>query len=100
MYPALQLHDPFPIDWFWPGDFNGSEARVLATTDRLNRGGDYLVLFQTIGQPDLVSGNPLPPATLDSTIHTYTPVVSEIYSRLNGRRTTCGTFLVVYSAPT
>jgi len=97
MYPALSLRDPFPIDWIWPGDFNGSEARILATTDSLNREGDYLVLFQTIGEPELVSGNPLPSATLDSQIHSYSPITLEIYSRLNGQRMTCGTFLVVYS---
>jgi hypothetical protein len=97
IYPALNLRNPFPIDWMWPDSMRGSEARILATTDRLNRDGDYLVLFQTIGEPELVSGSSLPPATLGSQIHAYTPIAAEIYDRLSGERTTCGTFLVVYS---
>ena len=97
IYPALSLRNPFPIDWIWPGDFNGSEARILSVADQLNNEGDYLVLFQTIGEPELVNGSSLPDARIDSPIHTYSPIVPEIYSRLNGRRTTCGTFLVVYS---
>jgi hypothetical protein len=100
MYVALSLNNPFPTDWLWPGDYNGSEARILATTDTLNRDGDYLVLFQTIGEPELVSGAPLPQATLASPIHTYSPLTSEIYDRLAGRHTTCGTFLVIYSPAT
>jgi hypothetical protein len=99
MYVALSLHNPFPTDWLWPGDYNGSEARILATTDVLNREGDYLVMFQTVGDPELVSGTPLPQATLASPIHTYSPLTNEIYDRLAGRRTTCGTFLVVYAPP-
>lgn len=97
MYVALSLHNPFPIDWMWPGDFNGSEARILATTDRLNRDGDYLVLFQTVGEPELVSGSSIPAATLGSQIHAYTPIPTEIYDRLTGQRTICGAFLVVYA---
>jgi len=100
LYPALSLRNPFPIDWIWPGDFNGSEATILGTTKSLNREGDYLVLFQTIGEPELVSGNPLPSATLDSQLHAYSSILAEIYFSLSGQRTTCGTFLVVYSPPT
>lgn len=99
MYPALHLLNPFPIDWLWPDSIHGSEARILATTDALNRNGDYLVMFQTIGEPELVSGAPLSQATLASPIHTYTPVTNQIYDRLTGQRTTCGTFLVVYAPP-
>jgi len=97
IYPALSLRNPFPIDWMWPDSMHGSEARILATADRLNNEGDYLVLFQTIGEPELVSGSSLPDARIDSPIHTYSPIVPQIYSRLNGQRATCGTFLVVYS---
>ena len=99
MYPALSLTNPFPIDWIWSEDIHGSEARILATTDRLNREGDYLVMFQTIGEPGIVNGPSLPPATLDSNVLPSTDLPSQIYARLRGTRTTCGTFLVVYSPP-
>ena len=32
-------------------------------------------------------------------IWAYTPIPAEVNSILQGRRTTCGTFLVVYSPP-
>jgi hypothetical protein len=99
MYPVLGLRNPFPIDWIWPYDIHGSEGRILATTDQMNRDGDYLVLFQTIDEPDVVNGTSLPNASPTSTIPTYTPLTAEIYARLNGVKTTCGSFLVVYSAP-
>jgi hypothetical protein len=97
LYPALSLDDPFPIDWMWPDDMRGSEGRILGTTDRLNASGDYLVLFQTIGEPDLVAGKPIPDATVATPIFAYTPIPVEIYSRLNGRRFTCGSLLAVYA---
>ena len=97
MYPALSLNNPFPIDWIWSEAIHGSEARILATTDRLNREGDYLVMFQTIGEPGVVNGPSLPAATLDSSPLPSTDLPGEIYSRLHGARSTCGPFLVVYS---
>jgi hypothetical protein len=100
MYPALSLNNPFPIDWIWSEDIHGSENRILATADRLNSEGDYLVLFQTIGEPAVVNGSSLPAATLDSSPLPSTDLPGEIYSRLRGTRSTCGPFLVVYSPPT
>ena len=99
MYPALGLNNPFPIDWIWPLDVHGSESRIVATTDWLNQHGDYLVMFQTIDAPQVLAGT-LTPARPDSPIYAFTPIPQEIYSRLNGSRSTCGTFLVVYSPPT
>jgi hypothetical protein len=97
MYPALHLRNPFPIDWMWPDDIHGSVDKILATTDRLNQEGDYLVLFQTIGEPDVVGHGILPAASLQSPIFAYTTVPNEIMARLNGTKSTCGTFIVVYS---
>jgi hypothetical protein len=99
MYPALSLDNPFPIDWIWWQSVHGSEDRILATTDRLNSEGDYLVLFQTIGESSVVNGPSLPPATLSSNVLPSTALPAEIYARLHGMRGTCGTFLVVYSPP-
>jgi len=99
MYPALSLRNPFPIDWIWPYDVHGSESRILGTTDQLNRDGDYLVMFQTVDEPQIVNGDSLPPASAGSPIQAFTPIAAEIYARLNGVKTTCGTFLVVYEPP-
>ncbi len=99
IYPALSLNNPFPIDWIWWDSVHGSEARILATTDLLNREGDYLVMFQTIGEPAVVNGPSLPPAKLSSNVLPSTDLPAEIYARLHGTRATCGTFLVVYSPP-
>ena len=98
IYPALGLHDPFPIDWMWPDDIHGSEASILSTVTRLNASGDYLVMFQTVDEPQVVAGA-LTPATPDSKIATYTPIVNQVYAGLAGARSTCGTFLVIYSPP-
>jgi hypothetical protein len=100
MYPALHLRNPYPIDWMWPDSMHESEARILATTDLLNHEGDYLVLFQTVDEPEVVGGSSLPPAAPDSQISAFTPIPAQIYARLNGQKTTCGSFLVAYSPPT
>ena len=97
MYVAFSLDNPFPIDWIWPYDIHGSEQRIVATADELNREGDYLVMFQTAGQPDVVRGSGLAPATSQSAIYSETALPSEILARLKGTRTTCGPFVVVYS---
>jgi hypothetical protein len=99
MYPALQLDNPFPIDWMWPDSFHGSEARVAAVADVLNRQGNYLVMFQTVDEPQLVHGSTLPDASPTATIASFSPVPAEIYARLNGQRLTCGSFLAVYAPP-
>jgi hypothetical protein len=100
LYPALRLHNPFPIDWMFPQDFRGSYARLLDTVDALNREGDYLVLFQTQGGSFLASMPRLVDATPSTPIFRYddehaTPV--EIYERLNGERVPCGSFIAVHA---
>lgn len=99
MYPALSIHNPFPVDWMWPDELHGNRDRILREAEQLNRQGDYLVLFQTIGEPQIVNGTALPAATAQSQIWAYTPIPAEVNSILQGRRTTCGSFLVVYSPP-
>jgi hypothetical protein len=100
VYPALRLHDPFPIDWMFPQDLRGSEKRLLDAVDALNREGDYLVLFQTQSGSTLASLSALPDASLATPIFHYdderrTPL--EIYARLNGRRVAFGSFIAVVS---
>ena len=99
IYPALSLRNPFPIDWMFPDDYHGSYDRLLQTADRLNREGDYLVLFETVAPPFY---NPnIPPPTTESTElwHYDDPhqVPTEIYARLTGRHAICGRFKVIYA---
>lgn len=100
MYPALSLTNPFPIDWMWTYDVHGSEMRIAAAADDLNRTGDYLVLFQTADDSQIIESGSVPDATSGSAVYAFTPLPGQIYTRLNGTKTTCGSFLVVYSPPT
>lgn len=98
MYPALGLDNPFPIDWLWPDDIHGSEAMIMSTVSRLNQSDDWLVMFQTVDEPQVLAGSP-EPATPSSKIATLTPLTDQVYSALNGQHATCATFLVIYSPP-
>jgi hypothetical protein len=99
-YPAFGLRNPFPMDWPRPLELVAdARERILATADRLDREGDYLVLFQTVdarmGLPD---GASVPDSVpLDAEIIDYDGVQTEIKSRLNGQAITCGSFVGVWS---
>jgi len=56
-------------------------------------------MFRTIGEPGIINRPSLPPATVDSNVLPSTELLPQIYTRLNGTRTTCGAFLVVYAPP-
>src|SRR5207248_4038300 len=97
---VLSLQDPFPIDWMWPDDYQGSYDRFLQTADRLNETGDYAIFFQTSGYPTILDDGTVPPAGPDSPLYHYFDAHQaplEVYQRLHGRRIACGTYVVVYS---
>jgi hypothetical protein len=48
LYPVFGWENPLPIDFLYPPDYQGSEGRITAAAQRLDRSGDYLVLFQTV----------------------------------------------------
>jgi hypothetical protein len=96
IYPALELRNPFPIDWMYFAEIAGHEDRILRATRRLNERGDYLVLFQTFKLTALQETAPLPKATATSRIHGG-PLMHEIRARLHGRAVTCGYFVGVYA---
>lgn len=105
LYLALGIHNPFPIDWMTPSDYEGSEQRLIDAARALDARGGYLVLFQTIDATQLqnvsLSGyetrarlaaadpeEPLP----------YAPgVLQRVRDALHGRLVACGTFIGVYA---
>ena len=53
IYPALKLHDPFPMDWLIPNEYRSSPERLVEAARALARSRNYLVLFQPIRAQDL-----------------------------------------------
>lgn len=101
-YPAFGLRNPFPMDWPRPLELVAdARERMLATVDRLNREGDYLVLFQTVdARLKLGKGASVPESVPpDAKIIDYGGLEQEIKSRLTGQTITCGSFVGVWSSP-
>lgn len=99
-YPALRLHNPFPMDWPRPLELVAdARARMLAAARRLDREGDYLVLFQTVSaRTELDDGAPVPGSVSgNAEIVDYDGLQEEIRSALSGERVTCGSFVGVWS---
>jgi hypothetical protein len=72
---------------------------MLDTVPKLNRDGDYLVLFQTIRTRQLKSPGPVP-----TSVPPDAPNVSEsggleteIRNGLTGRKVSCGSFVGVWA---
>jgi hypothetical protein len=74
----------------------GSEGRILATAERLDQKGDYLVMIQTVAAPRLRLLNDIPPASARSMPLPFRPLMGEILGRLHGERVACGSFVAVY----
>jgi hypothetical protein len=55
------LHNPFPMDWLWPDEYQtpGARDRIVAAARRMAREGGYLVLVPLVPQAAL-SGDPPP----------------------------------------
>lgn len=101
VYPALALRNPFPIDWPRPLELVADvRERMLATADRLNVDGDYLLLFQTVNaRTGLGEGERVPDSIPENAeIIDYGGLEHEILSRMSGSRFTCGSFVGVWSA--
>ncbi|MDJ0359730.1 hypothetical protein [Rhodococcus sp. H29-C3] len=99
VYPALHLHNPFPLDWMLPIELIGdSRERIRAEADRMQENGQYLVLFATVGPEQLASASEVP-AVVAPTAPIVDPsgVLSDIRSRLKGRAVSCGSFVGVWA---
>ena len=98
-YPAFGLRNPFPLEWPLPLEIVGdAPERMLATADRLNREGGYLVLFQTDSYRMLATGGPVPESIpADTPVFDYLGLEKAIQARLTGRTVTCGSFVGKYA---
>ena len=95
IYPALDLRNPFPIDWMYPDEVAGEEERILQTARRLAREGDYTVLFQTYPIARLTEPGPFPPPAGPDSVPLARPLLTRIWRILDGTRFTCGPFVGV-----
>ncbi|MET0235973.1 MAG: hypothetical protein ABW224_15115 [Kibdelosporangium sp.] len=97
VYPAMKLHNPFPLDWSLPWELVAdSIPRTNAAIDRMNSDGNYLVLFQTVETGQLYKGLPAS-VPLDTPIVANSDAVQLAKDRLTGERITCGSFVGVWS---
>ena len=72
--------------------------RMLAAVDRLNRDGDYLVLFQTVEWKQLGDAGPLPAqVAVDAPHVSLSQLDLDIRARLDGQPISCGSFVGVWS---
>lgn len=98
-YWAFDLDNPFPADWPLPMELvaDGPE-RMLDTVIRLNRDGDYLVLFETLGWEQLRDAEPIPSSVpVDAPHISLSQLDLDIRDRLDGQRISCGSFVGVWS---
>lgn len=74
-YPLLSLRNPFPSDWILPQELVGdADSRILRAADRIDRSGDYLILFRD-----------------------EDPLLDRIRSRLTAEPVRCGSMVGVWS---
>lgn len=103
VYAAMNLDNPFPIDWFWKNDYRGQRGRIVDAALALNARGDYLILFQTVSALRLQLYNHLPNATrhsvpaMETEEIIYDPGLAQaLIAALHGRHVVCGSFLGIY----
>jgi hypothetical protein len=97
--PIMKLRNPFPMDWPLELELVADTVpRFEAAIDRLNRDGDYLVLFQTVSVAQLRKGHEVPASVpWDTPTFQTTNVVPQVQQGLTGERITCGSFVGVWS---
>ncbi|MGW4523754.1 hypothetical protein [Amycolatopsis sp. NPDC004378] len=98
-YPVFKLHNPFPVDWPIPDEMVGdARQRTLDTARRLDRTGDYLVLFQAFGSDRLTRGEPVYPS-VPPEIGTvgHSDIEQLIRESLTGRKISCGSLAGVWA---
>jgi hypothetical protein len=90
-----------PVTLLEPNDYRGSEAQILDAAHKLDREGDYLVIFQSTwdGQGSYKG--------LPATTSLGTPVwdygdhdfYNSLQADLTGQRYVCGSLIAVYKPP-
>jgi hypothetical protein len=99
IYPVLHLRNPFPLDWLYPPVYVGSENLILDAARRLNRAGDYLIMFQPVSGFQLPFNTPQTLVKRAGTVMKEQPLLAEIDKALStGSLVRCGPFVGRYSA--
>lgn len=98
VYPAMRIRNPFPLDWPLSAELVAdSRARLDMAAEKLEREGDYLVLFQTVSSRALASATPVPAAVpIDASVEDRAGIADGIRARLSGKPVTCGSFVGVW----
>jgi len=98
VYPALEVENALPLDWFYPPEFGAGRQRLIDAAARLNREGDYLVLFQSVLGFDLVRLDRIPEARRRREFASYAGGVERAISRrLHDENITCGSLKGVWA---
>lgn len=92
--PVFGVRNPFPLDWPLPMELTGdSPERMVEAAERLDREGNYLVLFQTVKAVSLTAGLPVPGAVApDAPTIALSGVEKRIQAKLTGAKVACGSF--------
>ncbi|WP_037320033.1 hypothetical protein [Amycolatopsis orientalis] len=93
--PVFGVRNPFPLDWPLPMELTGdSPERMVEAAERLDREGNYLVLFQTVKAVSLTAGLPVPDAVApDAPTIALSGVEKRIQEKLTGAKVACGSFV-------
>lgn len=99
VYAAFRLTNPFPLDWPLQVELVAdARQRMLDTVRKLNREGDYLVLFQTRGLEQLRNAEPVPKhVPVNAPTAVESDLESQIRDGLTGQKVSCGSFVGVYA---
>ncbi|MEV7095957.1 hypothetical protein AB0M80_24225 [Amycolatopsis sp. NPDC051045] len=99
-YPVFKVRNPFPMDWPLPQELVGNtKQQMLDTAQRLDRDGDYLVLFQTIQVEVLIAADPVPTDVApDAETFGRSYVEPAVRKALHGQAVSCGNFAGVWAA--
>jgi hypothetical protein len=97
--PVLDLENPLPSDWLFLDEQADSGGVVVDAARRLDREGDYLVLFETV-PAHAVAYEPVPARVpVDADFYFYGDLGGKIRDALTGTPVSCGSFVGVHSPP-
>ena len=99
LYPLLDMNNPFESDWWLPAEKSRDhEARVNETIDKLNSGGDWLVLFQSYS---LFTLSKMRITNVNTLSHPFSYVSGDtrVLEKLKGMEVKCGSLSGKYMPP-
>lgn len=99
LYPILELDSPFPLEWFYPPEYVGSEDRVIEEVETVAARGSYLVMFQTFSAFALKDHVILPQAGPESAVFTHGDGTLAAIARIlaeSSERVVCGSLVAFY----